>query len=160
MTCSGFVRECPWLSVSKERNGSIFFFISSIRKIANECLGKHFCFQLSSPLPHPMKSIAIHTRTVFLAATAAAGAIFAATLLWRRSEKRYEELEDGGFMTHRLLDFESMLHARDEPPISTLTWFKGDYRKAAPQLERRVKLILEKNPWLGGRGSSWPSDCR
>ena len=37
------------------------------------------------------------------------------------------------------------------PPISTLTWFRGDYQQATKVLRERAQLILAKNPWLAGR---------
>lgn len=50
-----------------------------------------------------------------------------------------------------LTQVEGGLYRRDEPAISTLTWFQGDYVKASVILQRRVNLILQKNPWLTGR---------
>jgi hypothetical protein len=35
-------------------------------------------------------------------------------------------------------------------PITSLTWFRGDYKKAKLTLEHRMNAILEKNPWLQG----------
>jgi hypothetical protein len=50
-----------------------------------------------------------------------------------------------------LLHLEEMLIAFDEKPISTCTWFKGDYTTAAFLLQHRMDLIISANPWLGGR---------
>ena len=36
-------------------------------------------------------------------------------------------------------------------PITTLTWFEGDHKKAGRILRERVEAILKLNPWLGGR---------
>ena len=38
-----------------------------------------------------------------------------------------------------------------EPPLSTLTWFRGDHSKANSILKARIQEILMRNPWLGGR---------
>ena len=50
-----------------------------------------------------------------------------------------------------LLGFESKLYNLDTPPVSTLTWFKGDFSAVKPKLEKRLMLVVEKNPWLKGR---------
>jgi hypothetical protein len=34
--------------------------------------------------------------------------------------------------------------------VTTITFYKGDYRKIKDQLEQRVQDILQANPWLGG----------
>jgi len=36
-------------------------------------------------------------------------------------------------------------------PLTTLTWFKGDFEAARLGLEKRMKRIIAKNPWLQGR---------
>jgi hypothetical protein len=87
------------------------------------------------------------TALLVTTAVAATGAL-AAALLWRKSKG--DALEKGA-ITHKLLEYEKGLHLQGMGPITTLTWFKGDYRKAASILEERVALILEKNRWLGGR---------
>ena len=53
---------------------------------------------------------------------------------------------------HLILDVaDSYFYYVDAPPITTLTWFKGDYQNAKQYLENRLKLIMKKNPWIGGR---------
>lgn len=49
-----------------------------------------------------------------------------------------------------LLQFESLAHIGNVPAVSTLTWFKGDLESAKIHLERRLRLIIEKNQWLQG----------
>jgi hypothetical protein len=34
--------------------------------------------------------------------------------------------------------------------ISTVTFYKGDYRKVSERLEKRVEEIVKANPFLGG----------
>ena len=50
-----------------------------------------------------------------------------------------------------LLEGEFALLVRDENPITTLTWFRGDAEAAATILEERLDKILNKNRWLDGR---------
>jgi len=105
-------------------------------------------------------------KTSCAAATLAAGAaVAAAGLLWsaahrgrrrqppsRRSSARQDlHDDDNKWAFDPLLDVEIGLYQRGEPPITTLTWFRGDFRKAGPILEDRLQKILDKNPWLGGR---------
>jgi hypothetical protein len=95
-----------------------------------------------------------NTATPLLVTTTVVAAALAAAVLWRKS-KRDDSLivENKGAIntTHKLLDYEKGLYLQDGRPITTLTWFRGDYRKAASILKERGALILEKNPWLGGR---------
>ncbi len=37
------------------------------------------------------------------------------------------------------------------PPITTVSYFKGNLEQIAPQIKERWRLILEANPWLTGR---------
>ena len=37
-----------------------------------------------------------------------------------------------------------------ETPISTISFFSGNYKEIAPRLKQRVEEILRLNPWLGG----------
>ena len=88
---------------------------------------------------------------LIVTSTAVAGAL-AAALSWRKRSKRNSLLEKHkGVIIHKLLDYEKGLYLQGERPITTLTWFHGDYRKAASILQERGALILEHNPWLGGR---------
>jgi len=50
-----------------------------------------------------------------------------------------------------LWEGEVTLYQRDENPITTLTWFRGDAEKAAQILKERLEKILDLNRWLGGR---------
>lgn len=50
-----------------------------------------------------------------------------------------------------LTDLEKSMYFNDIPPISTITWFKGDFRQAKAHLKIRLKLFISKNPWLQGR---------
>ena len=49
----------------------------------------------------------------------------------------------------QLLKHEQELSAL-EYPISTITFFKGNYQQVAPILEKRSNRILQHNPWLTG----------
>jgi len=50
-----------------------------------------------------------------------------------------------------LWEGEVALYQRQETPITTLTWFRGDADQAAQILEERLEKILDLNRWLGGR---------
>lgn len=50
----------------------------------------------------------------------------------------------------KLLDSEQKLHFQGEPPICTLTWFRGNYQTALQHLQDRQKQAIEHNPWLTG----------
>lgn len=50
-----------------------------------------------------------------------------------------------------LADLDKTLYFVDTPPVSTLTWFRGNFKTASKQLEHRMKLMIQKNPWLCGR---------
>lgn len=50
-----------------------------------------------------------------------------------------------------MTDLEKSFYFNDVPPLTTVTWFKGDCKQAKKFLEYRMKLLLEKNPWLQGR---------
>jgi len=49
-----------------------------------------------------------------------------------------------------LLPLEKDLVAQKESAISTVTFFRGNYEKAAPILRERALEILRANPWLAG----------
>jgi hypothetical protein len=50
-----------------------------------------------------------------------------------------------------LLEGEFALYQRDENPITTLTWFRGNAGEAATILEARLAKMLDQNRWLGGK---------
>lgn len=54
-------------------------------------------------------------------------------------------------IAHQLAKVDAMLYMIDLPPITTLTWFQGDFRTARPQLEKRMRKIIAKNPWIQGQ---------
>jgi len=56
-------------------------------------------------------------------------------------------------VTYELNNLESVFYFGDMPQIATLTWFCGDFRAAKPLLEKRMKQIVAKNPWIKGRVS-------
>jgi len=90
--------------------------------------------------------------TLALAALAVgSGAALACAVLGvrRRDQLTYDEA-DQGQVRQELLEFENKLYLMDVPPVTTLTWFRGDYRKAGKLLEERLQKILEASPWLGG----------
>lgn len=80
--------------------------------------------------------------------------VILSSLLWKHRQSSHaaedDDLDDA-IISHKLLKLEELLYKRDEPAISSLTWFKGDYTKASSILRHRVQAILEKNPWLTGR---------
>lgn len=61
--------------------------------------------------------------------------------------------EDDGdtIVYHELLEIEIHFYKNKMHPISTLTWFKGDYNNVESILHHKIKLVIEKNPWLQGR---------
>lgn len=71
-----------------------------------------------------------------------AAAPFLAAAAATTSKTQQEEL---------LLPAEVALWQRDERPITTLTWFRGESNAAASILQARLKQILQCNPWLMGR---------
>ena len=53
--------------------------------------------------------------------------------------------------TETLLTIErDMLHAVNEPPVTTVTFFTGDISNAAAYLHARLKLVVAENPWIAG----------
>ena len=66
-------------------------------------------------------------------------------------DKSPNENEEDAIVYHELLEVETHFYKIKMHPISTLTWFKGDYNKAKSILHHRIKLVIEKNPWLQGR---------
>eukprot|EP00594_Rhizosolenia_setigera_P006791 CAMPEP_0178942532 /NCGR_PEP_ID=MMETSP0789-20121207/2051_1 /TAXON_ID=3005 /ORGANISM="Rhizosolenia setigera, Strain CCMP 1694" /LENGTH=441 /DNA_ID=CAMNT_0020621961 /DNA_START=1908 /DNA_END=3233 /DNA_ORIENTATION=- len=50
-----------------------------------------------------------------------------------------------------LADLDKTMYFVDTPPVSTLTWFRGNFKSASKQLENRMRLMIQKNPWLCGR---------
>jgi len=74
-------------------------------------------------------------------------ALFA--VIMRRQEKKANH--DGNTVSLYLLETESMWYIADTPIISSLTWFKGDFTAAKSYIEKRLILIVNKNPWLQGR---------
>lgn len=81
---------------------------------------------------------------------------------------RSQDIPEGKFA--RLLPIEESFLMTREPPVSTITWFRGDIDKAEDWLEKRVEAIVNENLWLSGRitqvgsqhaivyGSSYDSD--
>lgn len=59
----------------------------------------------------------------------------------------------------RLTDPESKFYKHDIPYICTITWMKGDYESAKIHLQRRLQLMIQKNPWLLGRIESKQGSC-
>ena len=95
-----------------------------------------------------------------MALTACVGAAAAATAVTLRmmkkknfsgtAQKNKDTDDDKAIMTSivELTEFDSNVMVF--PPITSLTWFSGDYKQAKMTLEHRMNLILEKNPWLQG----------
>ena len=51
----------------------------------------------------------------------------------------------------KLSQTEKTFYKTNLPYVSTLTWFDGDYQQAHEFLIDRLKIIIQKNPWLIGR---------
>ena len=95
-------------------------------------------------------------RTALAAAT---GGSLLALLAFRRRRRRLAPAP-ASFRRHPLDSTESSFYNLDIPPITTLTWFDGCHVGARRVLEGRMRLILDKNPWL--RGSievGWTGSC-
>jgi hypothetical protein len=96
------------------------------------------------------------TATSIAVGTAVAVAVAVGLLLWKKKmEKKIaigrNKNKNNKTVTIDLLDFESTLYFLNLPPIDSLTWFEGDFSAMKPKLEKRLMLIVEKNPWLQGR---------
>lgn len=98
-----------------------------------------------------MDSQSRNTAPLLLVATTVVAGALAATLLWRNNNNSKRDSDHAIATTHELLDCEKRLHMQGQLPITTLTWFRGDYQAASSILQKRGALILERNPWLGGR---------
>jgi len=88
--------------------------------------------------------------------TLAVGAVLVAgSVLIMRHKKGVPEQKNynsrDAVKTVLLNETEAGYYITDMPPISTLTWFKGDYNFAKLVLERRMRLMIKKNPWVLGR---------
>mmetsp|Transcript_22607 Transcript_22607/g.27726 ORF Transcript_22607/g.27726 Transcript_22607/m.27726 type:complete len:485 (+) Transcript_22607:96-1550(+) len=71
-------------------------------------------------------------------------------------QRKAEERDEGTTSTsyEKFLELspkDTLFYVQDCPPISTVTWFKGNYMEAAPKLLHRLQLVVQKNPWLLGR---------
>ena len=66
-------------------------------------------------------------------------------------EKKRAAVGNNKTVSIDLLDIESTFYILDWPPIASLTWFEGDFSAMKPKLEKRLMLIVAKNPWLQGR---------
>jgi hypothetical protein len=67
------------------------------------------------------------------------------------------EIQLDGKVAVELLPLEQTL-AVLEAPLTTISFFDGDYKTASNYLQTRVADILQKNPWLGGRFLKKPGD--
>lgn len=86
----------------------------------------------------------------------AAGALL---LRCKKKHQRQQKNEDNKVtISHQLTDEDAMFHkfavVLKGPPITTLTWFKGDFQDAKSKLQKRMKQMVAKNPWLQGRISA------
>ena len=83
-------------------------------------------------------------------ATAAAGAVAAALLLYR-ARRAHRFSREGATVLELLPGETSSVMMGMAPAIATCTFLVGDHREAAERLRARVREILLLNPWLGGR---------
>lgn len=78
---------------------------------------------------------------------------FGTSMMRKRKQQELEKKKDNNrvIVSIELSQQESTFYMVDMPAMTTITWFKGDFRLAQPQLEKRMRLMVEKNPWLQGR---------
>jgi hypothetical protein len=58
---------------------------------------------------------------------------------------------DKGEVTIPLLDFESSWILKNEPGITTVTFFQGNWQQVMGHIQERFIEIVHANPWLAGR---------
>jgi hypothetical protein len=75
----------------------------------------------------------------------------------RGHEEEELEISLEGKTSIRLLPLEQTLGLFDTP-MTTLTYFDGNYLVAAKHLMERIPQIIEANPWLGGWGARAKGD--
>lgn len=68
---------------------------------------------------------------------------------WKKTEK--ETKHDSDFMFYELSNLDSYFFRIDIPPVTTLTWFKGNYKRAEQILSHRMEKIIQVNPWICGK---------
>ena len=89
------------------------------------------------------------------AATVVMGTAGSFLLLRQRKSTKDRDYENDDIMTsHELFGMDALFYKFDIPPITTVTWFKGNHHDAKLVLENRMKKIMMKNPWLRGRIST------
>lgn len=93
---------------------------------------------------------------VCAASTLLTGAV--AIFFYKKQKSRHQikpkHAEDNTTVSHELTDVDTLFYKFDVAPITSLTWFKGDVQEARISLEKRMKQIMAKNPWLYGRIST------
>jgi len=68
------------------------------------------------------------------------------------AEEKYEVPEGSNLIHEPILPMEkAMFVDKNEPPVSSVTFFAGDATTAAVTLKQRCKLVFEANPWMAGR---------
>lgn len=60
------------------------------------------------------------------------------------------EIDLDGKTAIRFLPMEIEKAGMLESPITTISFFNGNYKVIAPQLKKQIDLIISANPWLGG----------
>ena len=95
---------------------------------------------------------------VFETVTATAGIAASAYWLSQRNRNKNGNVNtetatsEEDLMIKDLLPFEtSDLMMQNVTSISAMTWYNGDIEKVRSPLRKRIRLILEANPWLCGR---------
>ena len=83
-------------------------------------------------------------------ATAATGAAVLGTAYWWWRTRTRKSAKPKDRVVLELLPLEKDVVAQKESAISTVTFFRGNYEKAAPILRERALEILRANPWLAG----------
>ncbi len=68
-----------------------------------------------------------------------------------RIRRLSKESKESDFISIELSELDAGSYLADLPPISTFTWFKGNYQATEKILRERLKQIITKNPWLQGR---------
>lgn len=107
-----------------------------------------------------MKKIVSSTKTecmtiaaVCAASTLLSGAV-AIFFYKKQNQIKPKHAEDNTSVSHELTDVDTLFYKFDVAPITSLTWFKGNVQEARISLEKRMKQIMAKNPWLYGRIST------
>jgi len=88
------------------------------------------------------KNASIYTTTASAIVTPLGYKMYKDRRKYQRSSKK-----DVSYSTTNTTSISHQLGEADAS-ICTLTWFKGDFTNTKSQLEKRMILLIQKNPWL------------